>query len=260
MEKIQFNSLIRVVNFFSDADYLGRGHEGSCYRKGDSVYKLYNPLYCNLLDNDIARKRLLKFRNTIVENVYFIRKLIYFDNDLIGSVADYARGSNCIENKLYRKRIDKLVEALAILKKTIYELSQLGIYINDECLANTIYDGKVFKLIDVGSYLCSSEILESEMDEDKDDVLIIYRKNMCKIMKYLFGAITDKKEEYDNFIFSFLWYIDSPYKTYLIDSEMLMNPEQTIMGIRDTIQETIGREIVSFSNCRSDLMRIRKKR
>lgn len=260
MEDIRIDSLVKFVNLFENTKVLGSGKEGTCYKKGNRTYKLYKSLYCNLYNNDIAIKRLLKFRDLLVDNVYFIRSLIYVDGDMVGSVSDYASGMNCGKVQLHRRNLDKLILALSTLKKNVYELSELGIYIEDEFLPNMLYDGKVFKFIDTGGYYYSSEILDYEVEEDKDDVLVIYRKNMKKVMNLLYGNITNINTINDDFIFAFLWYADSPYKTYLVDTDLMINPDEAIIGIRNTIQEYVGHEIDTFSSCRNELLRIRKRR
>lgn len=78
-------------------------------------------------------------------------------------------------------------------------------------------------------------------------------------MKLLFKAITSYNSLIDNFIFAYLTEIDNEYKDYLVDTDLMIDPDTTIIGIRNAIQEGIGREITSFSNCRKDLLRIRKK-
>lgn len=254
MEDIRFNNLINLVDFFlcDRVKVLGSGSEGTCYKIGNYTYKLYNELYSDLLNNDIAIERLLKFRDIIIDNIYFIKAAMYYDNQLIGSVCEYASGKCCKGALLYRSKIDKLVRALNILKENIYELSKLGICIDDNFLGNVLYDGNNFKLIDTGSYFY--------YNKDDYDTDIIYLKNMKKIMKILFLGITDKIYMEDDFIFGFLWKIDSPYKYYLIDDDLIMNPGNTIIGIKNTIEEYIGYEIDTFSRCRKDLLKIKKRK
>ena len=45
MNDIIFSSLDEVDIFFDSLKYLGSGSEGSCYKKGNMVYKKYNQLY-----------------------------------------------------------------------------------------------------------------------------------------------------------------------------------------------------------------------
>lgn len=259
MDDIRFNSLDNFTRYLinNNIRVLGSGKEGTCYKIGDKSYKLYNELYCNLYNNDVYVKRLLQYKNVIIDNIYFIRALIYYNDNVVGSVTEYASGINCGDKKLHRCKIDKLVNALSILKNNIYELSKLGIYVEDDFLPNVIYDGNNFKLIDTGDYFNYSE-LDSTLN--KDNVMDIYRKNMTKIIKMLFTNITNKYYIVDHFIFGFLWHIDSPYKSYLVDTDMLCNPDETILGIKNTICEYIGYEIDTFSKCKSDLLKIRKRK
>ena len=263
MDDLIFENKYEVEIYFSMLKEIGSGREGICYKKGRIAYKRYNQLYSCLYSDDIAVNRLLYFRDLIINNIYFIRGLIYCNDMVIGSMCDYASGVSCGKLQLHRSKIDKLVNALKELKRNVYELSELMIYLDYNFLGNFLYDGNKFKLIDLGGCFFSEEIPDDILDDDeiknKDDVLFIYRRNMRMIMKKLFVNITDKYYNNDNFIYAFLWDIDSPYKYYLEDSDLMINPDDTIMGIRDTICEYIGYEIDSFSKCRKDLLRIRKK-
>lgn len=252
MENIKFNDEKEMKDYFSKLIILGSGCEGTCYKNKGFVYKMYNREYIDLYSNEVAIERLLKFRDIIIENIYFIRGLICLDSVMVGSVSEYACGSSCVKRNLYRCKIDNLAKALTILKENVYELGKLGICLDDIFLGNILYDGDKFKLIDTGSYYYYKEMPDVlEFDE-----LIIYKKNMKKIMRVLLMNITNG--EVDKFILSFLWGVGSPYRSYLVDNDLLCNPDETIIGIKNTISEYIGYEIDSFSNCKKDLLKLRK--
>ena len=83
---------------------------------------------------------------------------------------------------------------------------------------------------------------------------------MRKIVSLLFEGITSSYGVYDKFVFAYLQEVKSPYKDYLKDIDLMLEPDETIIGIRNEIQEGIGREIATFSSCRKDLQRIMKMR
>lgn len=256
MNDIIFSSLNEVDIFFDSLKYLGSGSEGSCYKKGNMVYKKYNQLYSNLYSNDVSIYRLLRYRDIVINNIYFIRKLMYFDNMVVGAVSNYASGISCSKKQLHRCKLDNIINALSILKRDIYELSKLGICIDDNFLGNILYDGDNFKLIDTGGYYYYSDIPGIGSNYD---INFLYENNMRKIILQLFKNITDVGYIDDNFIYGFLWDIDSLYKDYLDDINLMVNPDKTIIGIRNDIGEYVGYEIDNFSQCRKDLLRIRKK-
>ena len=256
MESIRFYSMEELNNFLEGGRYLGRGREGICYKILNKTYKLY--YYDYWTSDPIIIENLLKFRDLIVENVYFIRKLVYVDDKVVASITDYAVGRSCGIVNLHRCNLDSLIVALAALKKTIYELSELGIYVYDIFASNILYDRNSFKLIDTSGYLYSTEMCGFE-HSNKDDILVIYEKNMKTVIQVLFSEITDVRRPSDNFIYLFLQEVDSPYKDYLQDRDLLIHPDKTIIGIRDTICEYVGEKIETFSNCRRDLFRVRKK-
>lgn len=258
MENIVFSDIITFTDFVRSFDKkLGVGMEGTCYKKGNNSYKLYNRIYRDTYDTSTAQRRLMRFKDIQIDNFYFIRNLIFIRENIVGSVSQYAKGSNCYQIELYKKNLDNLINALNILKKNVMELSKNYIYIDDLWLENILYDNREFKFIDTSDYYLRED---SKNSNDKyDDVNAIYRKNMTVIMKVLFKDITSYNSFLDNFIFAYLTEIGSEYKDYLIDTDLMIDPDTTIIGIRNLIQEDIGREITSFSNCRKDLLRIRKK-
>ena len=252
MDNIIFSSKEDMEDLFDNLRVLGSGSEGICYKNKKLVYKKYNEMYIDLYDNDIAIDRLLRFRNIIIENIYFIRSLIYLDNLMIGSISEYASGINCSKKMLFRCNIDKIIKALFVLKKNIYELSKLGICVEDNYLGNILYDGNNFKLIDTGSYYYYIDI----PGVNSFDEMFVYEKNMRKIVRMIFKNITNV-DMGDDFILSFLWKIDSPYKSYLVDRDLLCNPDETIIGIRNIISEYSGYEIDNFSSCKKLLKKNR---
>lgn len=259
MECINFTDLNQVVNFFRGSKKIGCGREGTCYKIGNISYKLYNSEYRSIYEDKENHVRLLQFKDVMVDNFYFIKSLIYYNDKLIGSVSEYAKGICCGKIFLHRRNLDILIIALNILKKNVYELSRLGIYIDDQDLSNMVYDDHIFKLIDGGDYYYSDDIIIRGNKKIIENVDSIYRENMRKVVSMLFKSITNFYNQWDAFIFEYLSDINSPYKDYLSDIDMMLNPDETIIGIRNTIQEGIGREISSFGNCRRDLLRIRKK-
>ena len=100
MDNIIFKEKLEMEEFVNNLKYLGRGSEGLCYRYNKYVYKIYNDNYINLYNNDIAINRLLQFRDIIIDNIYFIRRLIYLDNLMIGSISEYADGISCSKKML----------------------------------------------------------------------------------------------------------------------------------------------------------------
>lgn len=258
MENIKFDEMSQVVEFFRGSKKLGYGREGACYKIKNMSYKFYNSLYRSIYSDDESQSKLLRFRDKIVDNLYFIRALIFYGDKLMGSVTEYASGDSCGKLWLYKRNLDKLINALSILKKNVYQLSELGICIKDHDLSNVLYDGNVFSLIDVGDYYYSNDVIYMGDNVIVTDVDEIYRENMRKIVGLLFEGITGSYSIHDKFIFAYLQEVNSPYKDYLVDTDLMLEPDETIRGIRNEIQEGIGREITTFSNCRKDLQRIMK--
>lgn len=247
MNNIIFDNNDELDDYFSNLKKLGSGYEGICYRNGNITCKIYKNFYQKIINGNFNNiEYLLNFKDVYVDNIYFIRGLILCKGKVVGSYTEYASGVSCIKKNLHRCNIDNLVNGLVVLKKNIYDLSKLGICIDDNFLGNTLYDGKVFKLIDTYSYY----YFDKELDID-----FIYQENMRNVFVELFQNITNKYYENDKFIYSFLRNVDSPYKDYLDDIDLIINPDKTILGIKDTISEYIGIEVDSFAKCRKKLLK-----
>ena len=48
---------------------------------------------------------------------------------------------------------------------------------------------------------------------------------------------------------------NSIYKDYLEDIDLIVNPDMTILGIKDAVSEYIGIEVDSFAKCRKKLLK-----
>lgn len=251
MNDIIFNDDKDIDGFFGHLKSVGTEIEGTVYKKRNYAYKRYNLLYRDLYSNDIYIYRLLRYRDVIIENIYFIRGLMYCNGNVIGSISKYSGGVKCNKLQLHRYRLDKLIKALSTLKKNIYELSKLGICIEDNFLGNILYLDGSFRFIDTGSYYYYTDI-PGVIDYD---VNFVYRRNMTKILNKLFLSITDYKGIEDNFVYRFLLDNNSIYKDYMIDTELMINPDDTIIGIKKELEEYIGYEIDNFSQCRKILVK-----
>ena len=254
MEDIRFSSEKDVRNFFGHLKSLGSGSEGVVYKKGIYAYKKYNDLYRNLYSNDISIYRLSRYRDIIIDNIYFIRGLMYYNDMVVGSISKFSGGVNCSKLHLYMCKLDKLIMALSILKKNVYELSKLGICIDDNFLGNILYLDGSFRFIDTGGYYYYTDI----PGVNRNDIDFVYRGNMRKVVYKLFLCITDYMGIDDNFVYRYLLDTDSIYKDYMCDIDLMIDPDDTILGIKRELEEYIGYEIDSFSSCRKDLIRLKK--
>ena len=199
MEDIIFNNEKDIDGFFGHLKSLGSGAEGVVYKKRNYTYKRYNDLYRDLYSNEISIYRLSRYRDIIIDNIYFIRGLMYCNDMVVGSISKFSGGINCSKLHLYMCKLDKLIMALFILKKNIYELSKLGICIEDNFLGNILYLDVTFRFIDTGSYYNYTDI-PGVIDYDID---FVYRKNMRKVIHKLFLNITNYRDIEDNFIYKF---------------------------------------------------------
>jgi len=124
----------------------------------------------------------------------------------------------------------------------------------DIFLGNILYLDGTFRFIDTGSYYDYIDI----PGVDRNDVDLVYRKNMRKVINKLFLCITDYRGEEDNFIYRFLLDTDSIYKDYMCDIDLMIDPDNTILGIKREVEEYIGYGMDSFSTCRKELVKLKK--
>ena len=254
MQDIIFNNERDIDGFFGHLKSLGNGSEGIVYRKGTYSYKKYNDLYRNLYSNEISIFKLSRYRDIIIDNIYFIRALIFYNDMTIGCIGDYSGGMCCNKIYLHMYKLDGIINALSTLKKNIYELSKLGICVDDVFLGNILYLKETFRFIDTGSYYNYTDV----PGIDSFDVNLVYRMNMKKIMCDLFLFITDYKEIENNIVYRFLLDVDSIYKDYMFDIDLMCDPDNTILGIKRELEEYIGYELDSFSSCKKGLTKLKK--
>lgn len=267
MEDMVFASQAAFATFLEEnkAQKLGYGIEGTCYRVGDMTYKVYNNAYREMLERKNLVHALKKYRDVFIDNVYFIRRLVYVGDMLACSVTNYADGVACNKISLYEKNLDTLIQAFEELSAALFELSAFGISTQDPFLGNILYNDQVFQLIDTAGYSPYRNRLEKsndnnrlEEDNNSDYLFALYKKNALPFMKLLLAKVTNHKK--DDFIFRYLKDIHSPYQDFLNDEDLLMEPDLTIASIRDAIQEGIGRKIDTFSSCKTDLVRTMRRK
>ena len=176
---------------------------------------------------------------------------MYCNDMVVGSISKYSGGLSCSKLYLHMCKLDNLINVLSTLKKNVYELSKLGICIEDNFLGNILYFDGTFRFIDTGSYYNYTDI-PGVIDYDID---VVYRKNMGKIIHKLFLNITDYRVLEDQFIYKFLLENNSIYKEYMEDIDLMINPDDTILGIKRELEEYIGNEIDNFAECRKVLIK-----
>lgn len=227
---------IHFSNAKSASKYLGKYGEEIC----DGIFKIsdgrlikkYDKGKSLDRDDDFCEDNLLSFKDIDIFGVAFTRALVYCGaSKIYATITEYVPGESIYNRPLGSYQIDGLLNAISKLMITIKELSDLGICIVDAYRGNIIYDGKNLKLIDTTEYRYEKESISS-----------LYRDNMIRVMKEIFLSIfyNDTVFEY----FDFTGYFDN-----FTSDEYLMHPCQTLVNIRNFMEEYFEVKLNTFDDC-----------
>ena len=125
----------------------GCGCEGECFLIGNDVYKLYNDDY--KVNNPICKDDLP------LESFLFPTEIYTYNNKVFAYKTPYIQKNQLRLNSFSTGNtpdIKKIKNALSILIKDIYVLSQNNIEAIDFTYRNTIFDGERFYIIDTLDY------------------------------------------------------------------------------------------------------------
>ena len=213
--------------------FLGAGFEGqSILLKNDLVLKDY------FKPRDIEEKdKLLQFKDIDLDSFSFTKDVCNDDEKIYGAITKYANGLTVENCRIYDDNAENLCNNLQKLSDDINKLTELNILINDNFLDNIVYDGNKFTMIDTQCYEYNQEEI--------DDLLAVNLGIIEHIYFKLLGTFIDYH----------LRRTDSDYKDCFYDKYLLSNPKETLMGIKEELENYLGEDYNSFFEIRKDLSR-----
>lgn len=231
MENIHFS------NIRSASKYLCKyGEEiyNDIYKMSDgNLIKKYDKKKSLDRDDDFCEKNLLNFKDIEIFGVSFTRALVYCGiSKIFATITEYVPGESIDNRPLSSYQIDELINAISRFMITIKKLSDLGICIIDAYRGNIVYDGKNLTLIDTTEYRYKKENISS-----------LYRDNMISVMKEIFFSIFCDAMVFEHF--NFTSYFDN-----FNSDKYLMHPCQTLVNIRNFMEEYFGVKLNTFDDCR----------
>lgn len=234
--------------FLNDAiveNYLKRNGEfvfKDIYKIDDMVIKKINIDKSKSVFDDFSLDKLLQFKDIDIECFSFIKFLVYTGfGKVYGTGSKYINGINIHSRSLGEYNIDNVLNGIKKLELSIRKLSDMGICVNDINFGNVIFNGKNIKIIDTAEYYFD--------DKDSSD---IYTDNMMFTMNTIFANIfylfgNNRFMTIKN-IYEYFNIRNSEYE-HFCEQEYLLNPVDTLSGIRKLMEEDFGVKLNSFSEC-----------
>lgn len=244
MKNMYFLTKSLADDYFNDNAIKISNRLCGVYRLENNVIKKINRKKSEQIYWAFSEKNLLQFKNIDVEGFSFAKALVYSGLfDVYATITKYIEGCDTSDKPLSYYRIDNVITAVKNIEKAIKKLSDYGIYANDVNYSNMIFDGKNITIIDTAEYYFG-----------EDDASYIYRKNIQKVMNMIFRNIFYKSIAYKNgfasvnTIYKYFWLRGSEFEHFL-EIEYLMNPVETLMGIKKFMEEDFGVKLNAFVDC-----------
>lgn len=202
---------------------LGSGREGACFLMPDGyVIKTIDT-------TNYYIEWLEKFDGIKVPGFSFALGGILVNSYVKAIFLDYINGLNINKVKFETYNVEILKKALINVKNNIVEISDKGIRIVDAFFCNIMFDGSKFTFVDTQCY---------EFSYYSNLVGINIVSAMSEIYKYMFTN--------NPYVHEFL--MQSIYKDYLYDYELLFNPDIILSGIEDIYIKETDKEIETFED------------
>ena len=223
----------------------------------ENCRKIYDDVYC--FNNDIVIKKydkrksmgvypehsdlnLLQFKDIDIEGFSFNKALVYTGLfNIYGIITKFIEGNTIKDVYLSSYSIDDVIRAVSEIDNSIKKISDLNIRVNDIHDGNIIFDGNKITMIDTSEYYYSKQETQ------------IYEENMLRIMDVLFKNIfySVGKDRFIKHVYNVHKYFSirgSKFYNFR-DFEYLMNPVETLVEIRNFMEEDFGVKLNTFSEC-----------
>lgn len=232
-------------NYFNDnAEIICNRGVCGVYKLDNNVIKKINKKKSEGIYDCFSINNLLQFKNIDVEGFSFAKALVYSGLfDVYATITKYVEGCDISDKPLSYYQIDNVINAVKNIEIAIRKLSDYGVYANDVNYGNIIFDGKNITIIDTTEYYFG-----------EDDASYIYQKNIQKVMDMIFRNIFYKSIAYRNgfasvnTIYKYFWLRGSEFEHFL-EIEYLINPVETLIGIRKFMEEDFGVKLDNFVDC-----------
>lgn len=209
------------------------------YRIDDTIIKRFNPDKSRMIYDEFDEKKLLQFKDVDVEQFYFIKSLLFTGAfNIHSTIYKYASGIDIDQKSLASYNIDDIINAIGVLQNSIKKLSELGIYANDVNYGNVIFDGMTLSIIDTCEYYYS-----------ENDPSQVYEDNLMYIMNTIFSNLfyTFYQNRFSTvrMIHKYFSIRGSEFENFR-QMDYLMDPVNTLIGMRKFMEEDLGVSLYSF--------------
>lgn len=230
---MKFKTKLEQEIYFFNKTYLGDGSEGKCYKLNDIDAA---KIFYKITPYKYVEERLLQFQNIKLPAFSFAKEIIYLKEKIIGIIYPYMRGVSINERSIDKAPIVDLCIALDKLLPQIKELSELGIMTDDVASRNTVYFYQEFSFIDTSCYQYSDLNPNRIFNDNCQKIMLIILNN---IFGYYMNCFIEDKLKID----------------WQKDLDVLTNPVQFILEIKNKLEGKLDFEIDNFGDVNPQLIR-----
>lgn len=233
MEHLRFKNYNDLTSFINSLPFIGEGGDGAVYLV-DNKWSLKIFHHWRTSASDI-----IPFLNLEIDGFAFPVSIVYLREEVVGVIAPFIKGKDISAKKLAGEEISKVITASSALLPGIEELSYLHILARDAEEVNIIYGDNNLMVIDP---------LQFEFLSSKN----IFAENLEIVMTSVVNSALDERTLKIN---TFLKLINSRYKNYQNDWELLSHPKELFLGIKSELEECLQLRIERFSDVEEPLIR-----
>lgn len=234
---MKFNTIGELYLWLKKYDrcILGSGSQGTCYKVGNKVYKIFNQFVFNDDYDDWIKyngEEILKF-SSICNNTYvFPKDIITVSSLVVGYVTEFVNGSNLDKLNPLTVDLDKFACGLEKVYFDIESISSFSVRSYD-VLYNIMYGADGFKVVDTLEYSVSTI--------DNVDLFNINKSNFnVGILLFLVDGY------FDDFINNSI-YLKDMYNDYSVDIKLFLKEFRKALSMNE------GLDIYTLSEARKSL-------
>ena len=141
---------------YHEEDTLGSGAQGTCFKIGNKVYKIFNEFCDEYRYDDIVYNKDDLLRFSEIKNNTFVwpSDVIVVGDKVVGYITDYIDAKSLYEINPLRVSLEKYIKSLDLVLDDIKIISDNGVMTFDVSY-NTLYGRNGFNVIDTMEYTLS---------------------------------------------------------------------------------------------------------
>lgn len=251
MENLVFSCIEDFETILKKDNFLGEGAQGTCYLYNEIwTLKIFKGRYTKYLQSK-GIDSILRYQDVEIDNYSFVKCLVFLGDTIAGALSPYTKGKDLTKIPLSSLNINDVASMAKELALSTELLTMLNIRAYDVRRKNIIYGDQGLTVIDtLGFDDFSGQNYNKNLRVNLEMVM------SCVINSALGLIDPSIPMEVDYEIVAyFLRQIDSKYKDYATDVNLLMKPDELLLGIKSELEEFIETSISTFSDAKKPLQR-----